>query len=450
MKFDSIGMKLNIVGGLFTLVLIVLVSVSILMNSSLKKDAYVVNMAGLQRMLTQKMSKEVLYVHFNDSSDFRQLQSAMDLFEYNLDNLTHGNLHKGIDEVKNPQIKQKLQEVKKQWLEFKNHIFKVRNGIKSIKDDILSLKIKTEKLLNNSDKIVSLMVKENLNAKYIDLSGRQRMLSQRMWVFSTKYLKYGQKSSYGYFNDAKELFNETLKNFVEDKKLTKYKNLHEQILLTHKYWKEYIFYINSLIKKETAINISIEYIFQNNTKLLNTMDEAVSLFTNESENKNQTFLNIIYLVALFAILVTIYSYILTREVILHIKSFVSKAKRLSFVDLQSPNEHSTFLEHTEEHELKEASLYIVDYVNKVNKAIVHSNNTIKNVENLADEVQRIVTDMEQIMHNLNIDEQEKSKFNKKANAAEDIAIQSAENLIHVSSMLTKLQKSLEDIKEKTP
>ncbi len=449
MKFGSIGMKLNIIGGLFTLILIILVAVTIVMNNRLKKDAFIINMAGLERMLTQKMSKEILYLHFNDSRDFRELQSAMDLFEYNLENLINGNKNKGMEPANDVLVKERLNDVKSQWVLFKGHINKIKTGIDSVKDDIESLEVKTEKLLGNSNKIVSLMVDKNLKGEYIDLSGRQRMLSQRMWIYLSKYLKYGEQTSYNHFMDSKKLFVETINMFLNDKDLKSHKELYSQISFTYEYWKQYESYVSFLLSKEASINLSIQYIFQNNIKLLNTMNEAVSLLTNQSENKNQNFINTIYIVAFIAILITIYAFILTREVMLHVNSFVNKARHLSFMDLETSNKSAPFLEDVEENELTEASSYIVNYVNKVNKAIDCSNDTIKNVENLANEVQKIVTGMEKTMQELSIDDSEKIKFNKKVNAAEDIAIESTENLIHVSKMLTKLQTSLEEMVKKS-
>ncbi|MCD8544223.1 MAG: hypothetical protein LRY52_04995 [Sulfurospirillum cavolei] len=45
------------------------------------------------------------------------------------------------------------------------------------------------------------------------------------------------------------------------------------------------------------------------------------------------------------------------------------------------------------------------------------------------------------------DENEKKTFDKNVNATEDIAIQSAENLIHVNKMLQKLKRSLNQMVE---
>jgi hypothetical protein len=48
---------------------------------------------------------------------------------------------------------------------------------------------------------------------------------------------------------------------------------------------------------------------------------------------------------------------------------------------------------------------------------------------------------------MGIDENEKKTFDRNVNATEDIAIQSAENLIHVNRMLQKLKKSLNSMVE---
>lgn len=449
MKLSGIRAKLNIVGGLFTLMLIILVAVVIVMNNRQKKDAFVVNLAGYERMLSQKMSKEILYLHFKDSDDFRELNRAVNLFDYNLNNLINGNKNKGIEPTKNLHVKQKLKEVKNEWIAFKQEILKAKNGIKNINGDILTLKTKTEKLLKNSEKIVSLMVKANYPSKYIDLSGRQRMLSQRMWLFSSRYLKHGGEDSLIFFKEAKKDYDKTLNDFNNDEFIKKDENIYLHVSQTLSYWLEYEKFISNLLKEEHTINFSIEYIFQNNTKLLDTMDEAVSLYTQDSENKNSHFMNIIYIVSFIAILITIYAYILTKDVILHVDDFVDKAKILASGDISTLERKDLLFEDAKEDELNVASSHIIDYVNKVNKAMKHSNDTITKAKSVADELQTLATDMEKAMQSLNIDESEKTKFNKKVSAAEDIAIESTENLIHVSKMLTKLQDTLAQMTKKS-
>ncbi len=448
MKFSGIRVKLNIVGSLFTIILVVLVVVAIMMNARQTKDAYVVNVAGLQRMLTQKMSKEVLYLHFSDSSDFRQLDEALNLFEYNLNNLMNGNISKGIEKPSNKLVTDKLLEVKKQWEPFKKEIQNVKSGINRVKNDLSMLTSKTEKLLLLSQSIVTAMVSQNLPLRYIDISGRQRMLTQRMGLFANDYIKHSKQTALMFLKDAKKLYGQTIDEFLNDKLVQENSFTLEKVTEAHKYWQDYDKFLSNLLENENLINSSIEYIFLNNTKLLATMDEAVSLFTKESENQNQRFLDIIYIIAVLATLITIYAYILTKDVILHVNDFVDKAKMLANSDFDTLDKSKFLAKDTKEEELNIASSHIADYVSKVNQAMQDSNDTVKQAENVADELQKLATDMGKVMQNLNIDESEKSKFNKKVSAAEDIAIESTENLIHVSKMLNKLQSTLSNMVEK--
>lgn len=444
MKFRGISAKLNIVGGLFTLMLLVLIVVVIAMNQKSKKDALIINIAGKQRMLTQKMSKEIFFLHFKDGYDFRELNRAVDLFEYNLKNLIEGNTNKQIEPPSDTLVKKKLEEVKAKWIPFQNEIKNIEKGINNIKDEVSILTTKTEKLLNASNEIVAIMVEEKLQPRYIDLSGRQRMLSQRMGLFLRRYLKNGDQESFLFFNDAKSIYNATIEDFMKDELIKSKKRLYLQISNTYSYWQTYKELINALVKEEKSINSSINYIYQNNTKLLDAMDEAVWLYTLDSENKNRLFLWVMYAISIIAILVTLYAYILTKDINLHVEDFVNKAKMLANSDLSKISQEDLLIG-SKEVELEEASSHLRDFVKKVNNAMQHSNDTITKAESVADELQKIAQGMGQALEQLNIDESEKDKLNKKVNAVEDIAIESTENLIYVSKMLTKLQKTLADM-----
>lgn len=448
MKISGISTKLNIVGGLFTLMLIVLVAVVLSMNQKSEKDALIINIAGKQRMLTQKMSKEIFFLHYNDSYDFRELDRAVDLFEYNLNNLIKGNTNKEIEPPTDMLVKKKLQDVQAQWQPFKKVIIKIKKDMDDIKDELAILTTKTEKLLSESNAIVDIMVKEKMPPRYIDLLGRQRMLTQRMGLFVGRYMKNDEKRSFLFFSDAKSMYERTIKSFIEDELVKSKMILYKQTTKTYEYWQEYKVFISKLIKQENKINNSINYIYQNNTKLLDTMDEAVWLYTIDSENKNQLFLTVIYIVSIIAILVTLYAYILTKDINLHVEEFVSKAKMLANSDLSKIRQDDLLLS-SKEDELEEASSHLRDFVKKVNNAMQHSNDTIFKAESVADELQKIAQDMGVALEQLNIDESEKDTLNKKVNAVEDIAIESTENLIYVSKMLTKLQNTLSEMSART-
>ena len=124
------------------------------------------------------------------------------------------------------------------------------------------------------------------------------------------------------------------------------------------------------------------------------------------------------------------------------EGFVQKAKELASGDLSLISKQSVTLPENSEDELKEASSHISQFVQKVNLAMKDSEDALKKAENAVTQLQQLAEEVEDAIEGMGIDENEKKKFDKNVNATEDIAIQSAENLIHVNRMLQKLKKSL--------
>ena len=95
-KPSGIENKLKLVGGSLTLVVVATIFISLYMNIKTKKDALIINIAGKQRMLTQKISKEIFYDLLKYSTDFRNVDAAMSTFENNLYVLDKSLLSAGI------------------------------------------------------------------------------------------------------------------------------------------------------------------------------------------------------------------------------------------------------------------------------------------------------------------------------------------------------------------
>ncbi|PSM52158.1 PilJ domain-containing protein [Campylobacter blaseri] len=440
-KINSIKTRLNIIGGLFTILVIVLIASGFSMAYRSEQDSYIVNISGKQRMLTQKISKEMFFLHFKDIYDFRNINSALEEFESNLESLTiitkKDSILRSYD---NKRLEDKLDEVKNKWIPFKKEILSAIEIIRHIKNDTKILNIKTEQLLNRSDEIVEIMEKEKFSPYYINVSGRQRMLTQRMGMFVKRYLKDGDKQNYALFLEAKKLYDETISSFFNDENIKKDKTLYLYVSNNYNYWQEYKSYIENLIKFESKINNSIEYIYQNNITLLNTMDEVVSLYAKENEAKNKTFVISLYIISILSILGAFYAYSLARQINLGMQEFIEKSKMLS-----SNVESSSAILNPRDDELKKVSENLKDYMEKVNKAMVDSSNTILKVENIADELEEIVQGIGKALENLDIEESKKNRLRKKISAVEDLAIESTENLIYISKMLTKFQKNLTDV-----
>ena len=111
MKPTAISAKMKLAGGLLSFVIVFIIGLTVIMNQMSKKDSLIINIAGKERMLSQKMSKEIFFIIHRHENDFRELNTAVDLFENNLKDLLYGNSAKGIYAPQNEKIESKLEEV---------------------------------------------------------------------------------------------------------------------------------------------------------------------------------------------------------------------------------------------------------------------------------------------------------------------------------------------------
>ncbi len=440
MKPTAISAKMKLAGGLLSFLIIVVITLTVAMNQMSKKDSYVINIAGKQRMLSQKMSKELFFIVYRHTNDFRELNSAVNLFENSLADLMNGNSSKGIYSPQNDKIKSKLEEVHKIWTYFRAEIESLKNGVEAVRPDMEVLTGRTEKLLYLSDSVVKRMVEANLSNVHIDLSGRQRMLSQRMGLYVGRYLRTANAQDYMVFSEAKALYNKTMEGFLEDPHVKNIPEVYKIVQETNEYWQDFEVYLQRVTKIEDAINGHVRNIYETNGQLLNTMDEAVWLYTEHSEAKNDLFLKFQYIALIVGLVIILYAFLMSKEIIDHLENFVKKAKELANGDVNSLTKVA--LSDGCEDELKEVSTHISQFVQKVNLAMQDSEDALKKAENAISQLQELALEVEDAIEDMGIDEYDKKRFDKNVNATEDIAIQSAENLIHVNKMLQRLKRSL--------
>ncbi|MFD2565724.1 type IV pili methyl-accepting chemotaxis transducer N-terminal domain-containing protein [Aquimarina rubra] len=162
-----------------------------------------VNISGKQRMLSQKMSKAFLLLAkgINDDAIKKELNSSKFIFEKQLQILTKN--------ATSATVKLSIKKVKGLWEEFKEVIISTPD----VQNSLRVLKLNTNLLKACNEVVKSIESSFNYNNQFfkdknkelvhtINVSGKQRMLSQRLCLYYTATTMFLRDSS-----DYKETLN---------------------------------------------------------------------------------------------------------------------------------------------------------------------------------------------------------------------------------------------------
>ncbi|MEA3331788.1 MAG: type IV pili methyl-accepting chemotaxis transducer N-terminal domain-containing protein [Campylobacterota bacterium] len=161
---NKISTKIKAIGALLLILMLSTIAITIYLNQQNVKDALIINIAGKQRMLTQKISKNVFYINYNSNKDFYELNAAAAEFIRGLNILKHGDENKKIHSAPTQKIKNQIMEITTLWQYFYEDIqnFKILtnsheiNKDEKLKDIILSIYRNNTILLDNVDKLVTM------------------------------------------------------------------------------------------------------------------------------------------------------------------------------------------------------------------------------------------------------------------------------------------------------
>jgi hypothetical protein len=272
-----------------------------------------INLAGKQRMLTQKMGKALLFASNNLKkkeyiADFKKSQK---LFSNTLKGLLYGSKILHLEGTKLPKITAQLKVVDKLWKEHQPILKKAIEG-KEMKKAIAGLdKILVEmnrgvftytQSINRQKQrakfaslISSFMSKSNILKKRVNLSGRQRMLTQRMTklailVSSNIDKKENAKRLVKFSN----LYNQTLIAFRDgDAQMgcipSNSKEIKEQIAVIEKEWKPFYEKAKLIAEKKDKDGKALKYMIDKNEHLLKISNELVKRY--EKSNKATNYLD---------------------------------------------------------------------------------------------------------------------------------------------------------------
>ncbi len=260
------------------------------------KVAHEINLAGKQRMLTQKMSKEVILIALNvePEKNRKLLKKTSTLFDKTLNAFINGDQSLDLNAVTQATLIKQVKKIQDKWSKFNTHIKSTIESESLNKKALLYVIGENIPLLEDSHELVLLYKKnstrelapiEKTLRNIIDLAGKQRMLTQKMT--KEKILIIGglkAKENKKLLLDSVSLFDKTLKGLISgNKKLglpgVTNSELKKQLLSVKSIWNE----LKPLYKKDTISNKELSVIIDKNTPLLREMNIAVGMFETISD-----------------------------------------------------------------------------------------------------------------------------------------------------------------------
>lgn len=129
-KQTSISTKIKIYGAILISMMIGIIIITIYLNQKNINDALLINISGKQRMLTQRISKDIFYIYSSKDLDFKDLDKSITEFENNLIFIKHFNSLQPILKNRSSNISKQLAKVEKTWTMIKNQCSSFKQTIR--------------------------------------------------------------------------------------------------------------------------------------------------------------------------------------------------------------------------------------------------------------------------------------------------------------------------------
>lgn len=438
MKMVKITSQIKFIISVLSLITITIGGVTVYLNDKTSKDSNVINVAGKQRMLTQKMAKEIFLCDKLALQSSVDLESSMREFDSSLKDLIAGNKPKGIYAPPTENILNNITSIEKSWQDFRVDIKEYQTKKEFSKNTKDKLILQNQDLLEKSDEIVKQIIALSMSSYYIERSGKQRMLTQKMAFHISSFVLNRSSFDFKNFYEALDGYEKTIMSFLDDEKLKSHQDLYGNLKQISELFATFKSDSYKFIDNEMAIDKLLDKIAIKNVMILNSIDDVVSEYSNYSKEQREFLQNFQYIAITIAIIFIIYSFALVLNIQKLFEKFVSHSKDISSITTPH-NKPVMFAEDEMTDELSVAVKHINTFAENINDILAQANTALEESKKAIEKLANMAQDEPEI------EGIEKEKLKKALDTSEDIAIQSLEDLSNTANMLKKLQQNFNNL-----
>ncbi|HIP13526.1 MAG TPA: hypothetical protein EYG73_12535 [Arcobacter sp.] len=151
MKQTKISTKIKLIGASLAFLILLVIAITIYLNENNTKDSLIVNIAGKERMLSQKIAKNIFYLYHNENLNFVELDNAVEEFIYNINSLKDGNKLRGIQPAPTDNIAQQISKILVLWNSFYKNVESFKNLLVQRSNNEDHLKIIVDNIYNTNN-----------------------------------------------------------------------------------------------------------------------------------------------------------------------------------------------------------------------------------------------------------------------------------------------------------
>jgi methyl-accepting chemotaxis protein len=254
-----------------------------------KDDSTVINMAGKQRMLTQKMSKSVMELQLGDMTKVSEIKGIQKSFSKVLTGLQKGNAELKLPAAETPEIAGKLGEVDKKWTLFSNNVDTLVDNWDDVQINLQGIVDTNVTLFKEANQVVMAMGK-TMDASTVSFCGRLRAITQRVSKATLEYVFFKDekyKAEAIKFVGVQDKIIDGLLNGGSTLPIIKAEDpaVRAKIEAFKGNWNGFKDRVNNVLNSLSSVKESSVYIGKNNIDLLKTMNAAVQELAKHSGSK---------------------------------------------------------------------------------------------------------------------------------------------------------------------